>query len=122
MSSSSLLLRAQELDEQLRRHQLMQLTAEQTCKDFAMSGIPFMFSEEAAPPYAIMHAQLVGQIQHLLKTSRSKLVALLYRIDLSEEEIRNGVQYLQPYDYIEAMAHLILVREFQKVCRRLNLM
>ena len=65
-----------------------------------------------------MHTQLIAQIDELIKTSYSTLIVVLYRIDLSEEELHKGTIELPNYNQVEAMAHLIIVRELKKVLSR----
>jgi hypothetical protein len=107
-----------QLESYLNKAELVMLTAEQIIKDFAIFGLDISFSGITENAYTELHQQLIAQIDYLLKISPSKLVSVLYRIDLSEDELLKGEKELPNYNSIEAMAHLIIVRELKKVLSR----
>jgi hypothetical protein len=100
------------------KKELVDETANQIMKDFGIFELEIKFSGQIDNAYTELHNQLIQQIDHLIKTSYSKLISVLYRIDLSEEELQNGEKYLPNYNQVEAMAHLIIVRELKKVLSR----
>jgi len=107
-----------QLEIYLNKAELVTQTAEQIIKDFAIFGLDISFSGITVNAYTELHQQLIGQIDYLLRISPSKLVSVLYRIDLSEDELLKGEKELPNYNSVEAMAHLIIVRELKKVLSR----
>lgn len=118
MSSTSLLQLQHQLKSYLDKAELVQATAEQIMKDLGMFGIAITFSGDTAHAYEELHQQLTHQIDILLKNARHKLISILYRIDLSEEQLRQGFQTFPAYNQTETTAHLIIARELQKVLSR----
>lgn len=102
----------------LSKTELVLETALQIMKDFAVFGIQIKYSGNPQTAYNELHQQLVSQIEQLISTSKSKLISVLYRIDLSESELKKGELELPNYTYTEAMAHQIIVRELKKVLSR----
>lgn len=100
------------------KDELVRLTAEQLMKDFAMFGIQITYSGKTEKAYHELHSQLVNQINSLIHHSYSKLISVLYRIDLSEKEIGQGTIDLPNYNQAQVIAHLIIVRELKKVLSR----
>ncbi|HOZ52316.1 MAG TPA: hypothetical protein PLU17_10690 [Chitinophagaceae bacterium] len=107
-----------QLEIYLNKAELVTQTAEQIIKDFAIFGLDISFSGITVNAYTELHQQLIAQIDYLLRISPSKLVSVLYRIDLSEDELLKGEKELPNYNSVEAMAHLIIVRELKKVLSR----
>ncbi len=107
-----------QLENYLNKAELVTQTAEQIIKDFALFGLDISFSGITENAYTELHKQLIAQIDYLLRISPSKLVSVLYRIDLSEDELLKGENELPNYNSVEAMAHLIIVRELKKVLSR----
>ena len=107
-----------QLESYLNKAELVTQTAEQIIKDFAIFGLDISFSGITVNAYTELHQQLIAQIDYLLRISPSKLVSVLYRIDLSEDELLKGEKELPNYNSVEAMAHLIIVRELKKVLSR----
>ncbi|MCF8293858.1 MAG: hypothetical protein K9I70_08605 [Chitinophagaceae bacterium] len=106
------------LQPYFNRAEIVQQTAEQIMKDFGVFGLRINFSGNIERAYSELHTQLIAQIDELIKTSYSTLIGVLYRIDLSEEELHKGTIELPNYNQVEAMAHLIIVRELKKVLSR----
>lgn len=106
------------LQPYFNRAEIVQQTAEQIMKDFGVFGLRINFSGNIEYAYSELHTQLIAQIDELIKTSYSTLIGVLYRIDLSEEELHKGTIELPNYNQVEAMAHLIIVRELKKVLSR----
>ena len=106
------------LQTYFNKAEIVRQTAEQIMKDFGVFGLQIDFSGDIENDYIELHTQLIAQIDELIKTSYSKLISVLYRIDLSEEELRQGAKELPRYNQVEAIAHLIIVRELKKVLSR----
>lgn len=106
------------LQPYFNRAEIVLQTAEQIMKDFWVFGLHINFSGNIEHAYSELHTQLIAQIDELINTSYSTLIGVLYRIDLSEEELHKGTIELPNYNQVEAMAHLIIVRELKKVLSR----
>jgi len=106
------------LQPYFNKAEIVQETAEQIMKDFRVFGLHISFSGGIEHAYTELHSQLIAQIDELINTSYSTLIGVLYRIDLSEDELAKGTLALPHYNQVEAMAHLIIVRELKKVLSR----
>lgn len=93
-------------------------TAAQIMKDFGLFGITITFSGNTAHAYHELHEQLIGQIADLLDRDYSRLLAVLYQVDITDKEIERTAKELPQYDHVEIVAHQIIVRDLKKVLTR----
>ena len=63
---------------------------------------------------ARIRTELVERIIRLLKTNPEKLMSILYRIDVSEENVNEIFTKAMPPDVPEELAELIIQRQLQK--------
>ncbi|MBK7121972.1 MAG: hypothetical protein IPH68_03675 [Chitinophagaceae bacterium] len=68
--------------------------------------------------YAELHSQLASYINRLIKNDFDKLIAYLYRIDVSEEKLKNLLQQNPREDAGNIIATLIIERQVQKIKTR----
>ena len=80
-------------------------------KDFNFSGIVFQFQSNS--PHKLIE-DLRSQLYQLITSDFSTYLNLLYRIDVSEAEIKK-ITEVDINEIIEHATFLILKREFQKV-------
>jgi hypothetical protein len=97
---------------------VVQETAEQIMKDFAMFGITITFSGNTNQAYRELHEQLVDQIRHLLANDYQRLLSVLYQVDITQKEITRAGLELPDYNEMEVLAHQIIVRDLKKVLTR----
>jgi hypothetical protein len=97
---------------------VVQETAEQIMKDFAMFGITITFSGNTEQAYHELHGQLVDQIRHLLANDYQRLLSVLYQVDITQREITRAGLELPDYNEVEVLAHQIIVRDLKKVLTR----
>ena len=97
---------------------VVQETAEQIMKDFAMFGITITFSGNTDQAYRELHEQLVDQIRHLLANDYQRLLSVLYQVDITQREITRAGLELPDYNEMEVLAHQIIVRDLKKVLTR----
>lgn len=97
---------------------VVQETAEQIMKDFAMFGITITFSGNTDQAYRELHEQLVDQIRHLLANDYQRLLSVLYQVDITQKEITRAGLELPDYNEMEVLAHQIIVRDLKKVLTR----
>jgi len=102
----------------LNRLDFLNDTAQQAIKDFGMSGIEIKFSGNAENAYAELFSQIHPHIEKLLKGSKGVFYNLLYRIDLSEQQIKKAVESSLDRSVSESLTDLILKRELLKVVIR----
>jgi hypothetical protein len=65
-----------------------------------------------------LHMQTAAAVCHLLRNNLSKLLQILYRIDVDEQKVRKVMASQTTAEVADNMAHLIIKRELQKVQTR----
>ena len=106
------------LGQYFNKTEIIQQTAEQIMKDFAMFGLTITFSGNTEQAYNELHSQLSNQVTTLLEKDYSRLLSVLYQVDISEKEIKKSQTEFAEYSYPELIAHQILVRDLKKVLTR----
>ncbi|MBI4946790.1 MAG: hypothetical protein HY840_10375 [Bacteroidetes bacterium] len=107
-----------DLTPYLNRLDFLNDTANQIIKDFGMSGLEIKFSGNADNAYAELFLQIHPHIEKLMKGSTGNFYNLLYRIDLSENQIKKAVESSLDKSISETLTDLILKRELLKVVMR----
>jgi hypothetical protein len=102
----------------LNKEDVIQETAEQIMKDFGMFGIEITFSGNVENAYHELHEQLINQISVYLDKDYSRLMAVLYQVDITEREIAKAAQELPHYNDLEVLAHQVIFRDLKKVLFR----
>jgi hypothetical protein len=102
----------------LTTNDLVEETVAQIIKDFALFGITIDFSGDTSNAYYEMLGQLSNQMGTLLVDNYSKLLSVLYQIDINEREIEKSHGELPDYTIPEILSHQIIVRELKKVLTR----
>lgn len=99
--------------------EIVEKTARQIIKDFALSGIKIDLSEDREWNYDELFRQLRPVIDKLMHNDYPRLLSLLHQIDLGPAII-NAAQTEQPdATESELMPALIIYREFKKVVYRM---
>jgi hypothetical protein len=93
-------------------------TAAQVIKDFATFSIEIEFPENLNLAYDELFDQVNDCIHSLLYGDREKLMSLLYRIDLSEANMKTARSAIDQNTEAVIISELILHRELQKVLIR----
>lgn len=106
------------LQEFLNNDIIIEETIKQIIKDFAIFRITLNFPEKSENIYSNLHIQLTKQITVLAQNNFSKLLSVLYQIDISEKDIEKTTKELTNYNEVEVIAHQIIVRELKKVITR----
>jgi hypothetical protein len=102
----------------LNKADLIQETADQIMKDFGMFGIEITFSGNTETAYQELHEQLINQISVYLDRDYSRLMAVLYQVDITEKEIAKAHHELPHYNDLEVLAHQVIFRDLKKVLFR----
>ncbi len=96
----------------------VQETSDQLIKDFTMLDIPLEFKPLANQPYIELFNQAKEKIGELFEKDYHGFLNLLYRVDLSEEDLHRVVTHSVPPQLYEDITELLLKREFMKVVLR----
>lgn len=108
-------LTSQEILPWFNKQEMVLACVQQVQKDLGMFGIKLHFNGQVETAYQELFSQLQPELEQLLfKTS--SLSQILYRVDVSEEQVKKVMLEEEPYSY--ALARLILWRELQKVVTR----
>jgi DNA polymerase III delta prime subunit len=91
-------------------------TVAQLEKDFAMLDLEIQIDLSEDKPYERFRRKMEDILQFLIEKNDDKLANLLYRIDLSEETIRQNSA--RDEDFTSILADLIIRRELMKVIIR----
>ena len=83
-----------------------------------MFDLEVKFSGNAYNAYEELFDQIEPHIDHLISSNRSKFLGILYRIDLSDEQIKKAVQENVSESFSSILTDLIIKRELQKVVIR----
>ena len=105
----------------LNRLDILNETAQQVIKDFGMVGlkIPQVHGARNTPnAYAELFSQILPLVEKLQKENFQNFYSLMYRIDLSEMQIKKAVESSKDKSFSEIVTDLILKRELQKVITR----
>ncbi len=102
----------------LNKAEIVQETANQIMKDFGMFGIEINFSGNIENAYHELHEQLINQISVYLDRDYSRLMSVLYQVDITEKEIAKAARELPHYNDLEVLAHQVIFRDLKKVLFR----
>ncbi|HRG38868.1 MAG TPA: hypothetical protein PK289_10080 [Bacteroidia bacterium] len=102
----------------INRLDLIKDTANQVIKDFDMFGLEIKFSGNAYNAYEELFDQIQPHIDKLINSNQQKFLGILYRIDISEEQVKKAVHdnLSEPFSHI--ITDLVIKRELQKVVIR----
>ena len=95
--------------------ELFQLFLKQLKKDFEYSNINIDFVEDLTADYDLILAALAKQMNILIKNTNFKLNELLYRIDISEQQIAKINKAKPNTEFVLLISELIIKRILQKV-------
>lgn len=109
-------------DEQVRRaakqEDLIRETAGQIIKDFAGFNLEISFSGSVPGFYQELFGQMEKHVEKLLTLDAAKFFNLLYRIDVSPEEIDRYRKEFPENSLSEIITELIIHRELKKIMIR----
>jgi len=105
--------------------EIIKMTADQLIKDMGEFSIDIVFKGDKESPYQELFDQVEPVVYTLEMMQPEKLRALLYRIDISENEIKKHILSLNPEsphtktDLSTFITDLVLQRELKKVLTRI---
>ena len=107
-----------DLSQYFNRIDLIKDAANQIIKDFDMFGLEIKFSGNAFNAYEELFEQIEPHINQLINSNQQKFMSILYRIDLSDEQIKRAVNENSSEPFSAIVSDLIIKRELQKVVIR----
>lgn len=107
-----------DLTPYLNRADILNDTARQIIKDFGMNGMEIAFSGALKNAYKELFSQIHPLIEKMLKGNSQRFYSLMYRIDISEGQIKKAVEQAKDSTFSEVVTDLILKRELLKVVIR----
>jgi hypothetical protein len=105
---------------ELAKEDLFLLFAAQLKKDFENSGLDAAFVQGIPREFGALKDTIAAQVEVLLLGNSSYLKALLYRIDISEQQIKKYTSANPSSDLAAVVAELIIKRTLQKVILKKN--
>ncbi len=104
-----------DINHSLQQEDLFLVFKNQLHKDFESCGLSTDFITQLPRLFLDLRQSIETEIKHIAKTSNSALYNLLYRIDISEVQIKNYLATNPALSYECALAELMIKRILQKV-------
>lgn len=96
--------------------EVLKQTIHQLQKDFALADVAL--DEYKPSAYENILEKILPYIRYLSENKKEKFLALIYRIDVSEQQIRNALKKDPSVSFEEIVSELIIKRTLQKVVLR----
>lgn len=106
------------LVEASQKEEIVKLVAQQIIKDFSEFGLEIDFSGEAGRFYQELFGQMQAHVTRLLSDDYALFLSLLYRIDVSNQEVQYYETQMPGVSYDAVLTELIIHRELKKVLYR----
>jgi hypothetical protein len=106
------------IEPYLQNEQILHQTTEQIKKDFAFFDLEILFENKDLHSYRQLYDRVFVVIKKLLVLNSQKIFSLLYRIDISELQLKNESQKNKEQTSEEIITQLIIKRCLQKVVLR----
>ncbi len=103
------------IQNQLSSNDLFDAFKLQLAKDFGQSNFPSDFVAALVPDYTTIRDQIAAELERNEKQTPSSLMHLLYRIDISEAQLKKHLHQHKNENRLDALAELIIKRVLQKV-------
>lgn len=104
-----------EITNQLTSKDLFAAFKQQLVRDFEQSNFSSAFVAALEPNYDSIHKIIVSELQRNEARTDFNLMHLLYRIDISEAQLKRYLNAHKNESYHQVMAELIIKRVLQKV-------
>ena len=104
-----------DIRNQLSSKTLFNAFTKQLEKDFAQSNIPADFVATLAPGYDGILRTIASELRRNEKRTDFSLMQLLYRIDISETQLKRYLSKDKDKSHFDVIAELIIKRVLQKV-------
>lgn len=100
---------------QLRHKDLFEKFKVQLAKDFEQSNFSAEFVAGLEPDYSTILEIIARELKRNEKKSETNLMQLLYRVDISEAQLKSYLNERGEDDHFNILAELIIKRVLQKV-------
>lgn len=104
-----------DIKNQLSSKDLFEAFKKQLTRDFEQSNFPADFVEALEPDYNHIHEKIALELLRNEKKTDFNLMQLLYRVDISEAQLKRYLFENKSESYFNVMAELIIKRVLQKV-------
>ena len=104
-----------DIKNQLSHKDLFNAFKMQLIRDFEQSNFPVDFVNTIEPDYAGIVEQIASELQRNDKKTDLNLMHLLYRVDISEAQLKKYLNENKNETYFNVIAELIIKRVLQKV-------
>ena len=106
------------VNDHLSHQELFDAFKVQLGRDFQQSNFPSDFVTALEPNYAQIQETIIRQLQRAQKHADSDLMQLLYRVDISEAQLKKYLKESIHDNQLATIAELIIKRVLQKVVIR----
>lgn len=103
------------VNSQLSRKDLFNAFKTQLAKDFIQSNFPADFVEGLEPDFTRIQEKILVELQRSQKKADSDIMQLLYRVDISEAQLKRYLDEQPNQSHLVTIAELIIKRVLQKV-------
>ena len=103
------------IKNQLSSKELFDAFKMQLAKDFEQGNFPADFVETLEQDYSSIHEKITFELLRNEKKTDRNLMQLLYRIDISEAQLKKYLNEYKNDNYFNVIAELIIKRVLQKV-------
>ncbi len=110
-------LQLSNLDIYYQKVDLLEATAQQIVKDFAMVGHDITITGNPSKAYRELYDQVEKIIYQMITKDFHQLMNILYRIDIDEQQLKMHLASTHE-DSSELLAKLVIDRELKKVIIR----
>lgn len=108
-----------DITNQFSSQELFTAFKTQLTKDFDQSNFPSDFVAALEPDYQRIHEKIAAELQRYETRSDVKIMNLLYRVDISEAQLKRYLNQSNDENHFKVIAELIIKRVLQKVVIKL---
>jgi hypothetical protein len=106
------------MSKEVSQLQLAQQSFELIKKDLGLAEESLMLEEQDG--FEALHQKLTTIVQYLLDKDFGRLLNAMYRIDISEHQVKDILNFGKPDQIASELAKSIIEREKQKVITRIK--
>lgn len=107
-----------QVNTHLTRKDLFEAFKTQLAKDFVQSNFSADFVEALEPDFQRIREKILHELQRSQKKADADLMQLLYRVDISEAQLKRYLDEQPEQHHLITIAELIIKRVLQKVVIR----
>jgi hypothetical protein len=104
-----------DIQQQLTSKALFDAFKSQLVRDFDQSNFPSDFVAALEPDYQHIYQKIAAELQRQEGRSDFNIMNLLYRVDISEVQLKRYLNESSDEDHFKVIAELIIKRVLQKV-------